>query len=218
MGAEGPTDDAAINAQRDRQIRNFLATLLLSQGTPMLLAGDEFGRTQDGNNNAYCQDSDISWVNWELGEKGRSLIAFVQKLTRLRHDFAILRRNRYLRGERNEELDVKDVTWINASGAEMQDDQWDDEGMRCFGMLIDGRAQPTGIRKRGGDATILLVFNAAADGVDFTLPECPGRESWTLVIDTNQPETKDATFNTGDVYHTTARSVLVFGHPNDAAG
>jgi isoamylase len=215
MGAEGPTDDVAINAQRDRQMRNFLTTLLLSQGTPMLLAGDEFGRTQGGNNNAYCQDSDISWVNWEIEENGRALIAFVQKLTRLRHDFAILRRNRFLRGGTNEELGVKDVTWINASGAEMRDNQWTDEGMRCFGMLIDGRAQPTGIRKRGGDATILLVFNAAGDVVNFTLPECPGGERWTLKIDTNHPEGEEAEFGTGDVYLTTGRSVLVFGHPND---
>jgi isoamylase len=215
MGAEGPTDDVAINAQRARQIRNFLTTLLLSQGTPMLLAGDEFGRTQGGNNNAYCQDSDISWVHWVIEENGRALIAFVQKLTRLRHDFAILRRNRFLRGGTNEELGVKDVTWINASGAEMRDNQWTDEGMRCFGMLIDGRAQPTGIRKRGGDATILLVFNAAGDVVNFTLPECPGGERWRLKIDTNQPEGEEAEFGTGDVYLTTERSVLVFGHPND---
>jgi isoamylase len=215
MGAEGPTDDAGVNALRERQIRNMLTTLLLSQGTPMMLAGDEFGRTQGGNNNAYCQDNDISWVDWDIKEKGDSLISFVQKLTKLRHDYAILRRNRFLHGDYNEDLAVKDVTWINASGNEMKDNQWTDESMRCFGMLIDGRAQPTGIKKRGGDATILLVFNAAADGVNFVLPECPGGERWTLRIDTNQPETTETIFSTGDVYLTTGRSVLVFGHPND---
>ncbi|MCB8874557.1 glycogen debranching protein GlgX [Acidisoma silvae] len=213
-GAEGPTDDAEINALRERQIRNMLTTLLLSQGTPMLLAGDEFGRTQQGNNNAYCQDSEISWLNWQIEEKGQSLIAFVRKLTTLRHNYAILRRNRFLRGVFNEELGVKDVTWINASGAEMEDGQWGDEGMRCFGMLIDGRAQPSGIRKRGGDATILLVFNAAADGVNFTLPECAGGDEWTLIVDTNRPDIEDVVSKTGDVYTVTGRSVLAFGHPN----
>jgi isoamylase len=210
MGVEGPTDDADINAQRDRQIRNLLTTLLLSQGTPMLLAGDEFGRTQGGNNNAYCQDSDISWLNWKIEEKGQSLIAFVKHLTKLRHDFAILRRNRFLTGDYNEELGVKDVTWINASGAEMKTEQWRDEGMRCFGMLIDGRAQPTGIKKRGDDATMLLVFNGAADGVNFTIPECPGGIAWKLIIDTNQAEVPEASFKTAEVYTATGRSVLVF--------
>jgi isoamylase len=218
MGVEGPTDDADINAQRDRQIRNMLTTLLLSQGTPMLLAGDEFGRTQNGNNNAYCQDSDISWVNWDIEEKGQSLIAFVQKLTKLRHGHAILRRNLFLRGGHNEALDLKDVTWINAAGIEMEDEQWHDEGMRCFGMLIDGRAQPSGIKKRGGDSTMLLVFNAAADGVNFTLPESPGSDDWTLLIDTNQPELDEAPFKTGDVYLATGRSVLLFAHPHPNEG
>ncbi len=215
MGVEGPTDDPGINASRERQLRNMLATLLLSQGTPMLLAGDEFGRTQGGNNNAYCQDSDISWIDWQIAGKGQALIAFVRKLTKLRHGHAILRRNRFLRGEYNQELGVKDVTWINASGEEMQDEQWDDSGMRCFGMLIDGRAQPSGIRKRGGDATLLLVFNAAANGVAFKLPECPGGEEWTRLIDTNQPEVAEAAFKTGETYLATERSVLVFGHPNE---
>jgi glycogen operon protein len=210
MGVEGPTDDPEINAQRDRQIRNMLTTLLLSQGTPMLLAGDEFGRTQNGNNNAYCQDSEISWVNWALEEKGESLIAFVKQLTKLRHNFAILRRNRFLTGAYNEELGVKDVTWINASGAEMKDSQWRDAGMRCFGMLIDGRAQPTGIKKRGDDATMLLVFNGAGDGVNFTLPECPGGSAWTLLIDTNQTTVEPADFKSGKVYIATGRSALVF--------
>ena len=152
-GVEGPTDDPDINLFRQRQIRNMLATLLLSQGTPMMLAGDEFGRTQQGNNNAYCQDSPISWLNWEIEEKGKHLIEFVKQLTTLRHKFPILRRNRWLTGWYDEELGVKDLTWINANGHEMEDQHWGDGNMKCFGMLIDGRAQPTGIHKRGEDAT-----------------------------------------------------------------
>ncbi|MGH7077126.1 MAG: glycogen debranching protein GlgX, partial [Acetobacteraceae bacterium] len=113
-GIEGPTDDPGINELRARQIRNMLATLILSQGTPMLLGGDEFGRTQGGNNNAYCQDNEISWLDWSIGEKGKALIRFVRKLTGLRHRYPALRRTRFLTAEFNEELGLKDVTWINA--------------------------------------------------------------------------------------------------------
>jgi isoamylase len=216
-GVEGPSDDPEIEALRARQIRNMLATLLLAQGTPMLLAGDEFGRTQQGNNNAYCQDSDISWVNWEIEEKGQNLIAFVKTLTGLRHRYPILRRTRFLTGAYNEELGVKDVTWINASGEEMDDAQWSDEGMKCFGMLIDGRAQATGLKKRGGDATMLLVFNGAPDGVNFIIPDTLGGEGWKMVLDTNIPEGSDGKFNTGDVYTVTGRSVLVLAHVDEPA-
>ncbi|MCU1294564.1 MAG: glycogen debranching protein GlgX, partial [Bryobacterales bacterium] len=170
-GVEGPTDDPAINDLRSRQIRNLMSTLLLSQGTPMILGGDEFARTQGGNNNAYCQDDEISWVNWNIGEEGRSLIEFVRKLTGLRHRYPILRRNLFLTGEYNEELGVKDLTWLNANGCEMEQQNWEDPLMRCFGMLLDGRAQPTGIRQRGREATLLLIFNSHHDLVNFTLPE-----------------------------------------------
>src|SRR5207247_4431422 len=101
-------------------------TLLWSQGTPMVLAGDEFTRTQNGNNNAYCQDNEISWVDWDSNKEGRSLIGFVKKLTALRHKYPILRRSRFLSGVYNEEPGIKDVTWINASGAEMKLEEWDD--------------------------------------------------------------------------------------------
>ena len=131
-GAEGPTDDDEVSALRGRRRRNLLATLLLSQGTPMLLAGDEFLRTQNGNNNAYCQDNEISWVNWDIGEEGQRLIRFVQKLTALRHKYPILRCNRFLTGVYNEELGVRDVTWINASGAEMKAEDWANVDMECL--------------------------------------------------------------------------------------
>jgi isoamylase len=212
-GAEGPTDDPGINALRERQLRNFLATLLLSQGTPMMLAGDEFGRTQRGNNNAYCQDNEISWVDWNIGEKGQCLTRFVQKLTRLRHKYAILRRNLFLTGQYNEQLEVKDVTWINANGSEMEEAHWNDPHMRCFGMLMDGRAQTTGIRQLGKNATMLLVINGAHELVEFTLPECPGGRQWSLLIDTNIcGDIQQASFETGQKYSVTARSLLLFVH------
>ena len=210
-GVEGPTDDPAINALRERQMRNMLATLLLSQGTPMLLAGDEFGRTQQGNNNAYCQDNLISWVDWKLAASNVALIRLVQKLTALRHKYAILRRNRFLTGAYDEELEVKDLTWINASGAEMKSEDWSDGNMRCFGMLMDGRARPTGVRQRGTEATMLLVLNAHHDLVQFTLPACAGGEHWTVVLDTNFPDSETVeSLAAGDKYAVTARSLLLF--------
>jgi glycogen operon protein len=209
-GAEGPTDDPEINTLRERQTRNLLSTLLLSQGTPMMLAGDEFARTQQGNNNAYCQDNEISWFDWRLADKGSSLIALVQKLTRLRHKYAILRRNRFLTGAYDEELEVKDLTWINASGAEMRAEDWGDTSMRCFGMLMDGRARPTGVRQRGTEATMLLVLNAHHDLVQFTLPSSPGGEIWTVVLDTHIPDTDaGAALATGEQYAVTGRSLLL---------
>lgn len=213
-GVEGPTDDPEVNRLRRRQMRNMLATLLLSQGTPMMVAGDEFARTQQGNNNAYCQDNDISWVDWSLQEKNKDQVEFVRKLTSLRHRYPILRRNLFLTGEYNEELGVKDVTWINANGAEMKDSNWGDTGMRCFGMLMDGRAQTSGIHQRGHEATLLLVINGHFDLVKFTMPECPGGDSWKLLIDTNLEGTgaesiEKEMFKTGESYDVTARSLLL---------
>jgi isoamylase len=210
-GEEGPTDDVKINRLRERQMRNFLATLLLSQGTPMLLAGDEFGRTQKGNNNAYCQDTEISWFDWNIGEKGKSLVQFVEKLATLRHKYPILRRNRFLTGQFVEEIGVKDVTWINANGGEMTPEQWQDNSMACFGMLLDGRAQATGIRKSSNDATLLLVINGHSDMVEFALPECYGAMHWSVLIDTNIDDSSvRGTFDPGDKYDVTARSLLLF--------
>ena len=210
-GAEGSTDDEAINTLRHRQMRNFLATLLLSQGTPMMVAGDEFGRTQQGNNNAYCQDNEISWLNWELDEEAKSLVRFTSKLTALRAQYPILRRNRFLTGAYDEELEVKDLTWINAAGHEMRSEDWSDPRMQCFGMLIDGRSQPTGVRQRGTEATMLLVLNAYHDLVQFTLPASPGGNAWKLLIDTNIPDSEaQPQFAAGDVYGVTGRSLLLY--------
>ncbi|MEM5436269.1 glycogen debranching protein GlgX [Paraburkholderia diazotrophica] len=211
-GAEGPTDDAEVIALRERQKRNMLATLLFSQGTPMLLAGDEFGRTQKGNNNAYCQDDEISWVDWTgIDDNGRALTEFVRKLTTLRHALPVLRRNRFLTGEMREDIGVKDVKWLSPAGVELTGDQWDDATMRCFGLVIDGRAQASGIRKPASDATLLLVVNAYHDVVDFTLPEIPGSDQWSCMIDTNAPERDELPdFESGDVYQVTGRSMLLF--------
>jgi isoamylase len=210
-GAEGPTDDEAITSLRERQKRNLLGTLLLSQGTPMIVAGDEFGRTQQGNNNAYCQDNAISWLNWNVDEKGQSLTRFVQKITALRRKYPILRRNLFLTGAYDEQLEVKDLTWINAAGGEMTAQDWADLNTRCFGMLIDGRSQPTGIRQRGAEATLLVVLNAYHDLVEFSLPAHADGSTWSLLVDTNKADNEPAvTFDPGAQYGVTGRSLLVF--------
>ena len=214
-GVEGPTDDAAINELRSRQIRNLLATLLLSQGSPMLLAGDEFGRTQRGNNNAYCQDNELSWLNWELDDKVRSLVKFVQKLCALRRQYPILRRSRFLTGDYDRELEVKDLTWINASQRrEMSGEDWGDEGMRCFGMMMDGRARPSGVRQRGTEAAMLLVLNAHHDLVELHAASSAPAAPW-LGIGSSTPtlrERRAEAFAAGraEVYALTGRSLALF--------
>jgi glycogen operon protein len=177
----------------------------------MLLAGDEFARTQRGNNNAYCQDNELSWVDWSHDDRAQRLIGFVRKLIGLRHQYPILRRSRFLTGEYNEELGVKDVAWINATGEEMRQEHWDDPNTRCFGMLLDGRAQETGIRRRGELATLLIIFNPWQDVVKFTLPAANGGGRWRLRADTNFPDsTEEPEFAIGHVYEVTARSLLLF--------
>ncbi|VVB48913.1 Glycogen operon protein GlgX [Beijerinckiaceae bacterium RH CH11] len=217
-GVEGETDDPAILELRERQKRNILTTLFVSQGLPMLLAGDEFGRTQHGNNNAYCQDNAIGWVDWSLlsapdepEKPGNALYAFTQKLAQLRHDYPILRRERFLTGHYNEELDVKDVTWMRPDGKEMQDADWSDGNAHSLAVLLDGRAQPTGIKKRGSDTTLLLCFNAYHDVVRFKLIKMAGAEKWVRLLDTNQPEAEEGTsFKPGQDYDVTGRSVVIF--------
>ncbi|MFL9868630.1 glycogen debranching protein GlgX [Paraburkholderia fungorum] len=212
MGVEGATDDADIRQQRERQKRNLLATLLLSQGTPMILAGDEFGRTQQGNNNAYCQDNEISWVDWEgIDDDGRALTEFVKNLTTLRHRLPVLRRGRFLSGEFNEVLEVTDARWLSPDGTDLSQEQWDDPSMRCFGLVIDGRAQASGIRRPASDATLLLVLNAHHDVVNFTLPDVPEGDQWTCLLDTNMPVRAELPqFSAGDAYQVTSRSLLLF--------
>ena len=209
-GVEGPTDDPPINALRWCQMRNFLATLILSQGTPMIRAGDEFGRTQNGNNNAYCQDNEISWVDWRLDEEQQVLVQFFRQLTALFHRYPVLRRSRFITGETYPYIDVKDVTWIDANGSEMKPETWDNEHTRCFGMLLDGRAQTTGIKRRGSDATLLIVFNAHHDVVKFRLPLYYEAYGWTWLIDTNAPVSPARKFRGGDAYKATGRSLLMF--------
>src|SRR5690606_11059322 len=210
-GCEGPTDDPEINELRMRQMRNLMATLLFSQGTPMLLAGDEFSRTQQGNNNVYCQDNELGWIDWNLDEDGTGLLAFTRRLIALRRAYPILRRQRFLVGEYNEELGVKDVTWLSPTGDEMTDDQWEDPHARCLGMLLDGRAQPTGVRRSGDDATLLLVFNAHHDVVNFCLPEVAQGSCWHCLVDTHRPQLRKREIHEfNSEFQVTGNSLLLF--------
>lgn len=212
-GCEGLTEDSNIIALRQRQMKNLLATLLLSQGTPMMLAGDEFGNTQQGNNNAYCQDNEISWLDWNFNSNQKELLEFTKYLIELRHGFPILRRGRFLVGEYNEEFDVKDVMWLAQDGSEMKEEQWNNPHIAWLGMMIDGRAQPTGIHQSASDATLLLIMNAHSEPVTFSLPQVPQGTEWKCLINTNhvfEPNTSLGNFAFGHSFIVTDRSLLLF--------
>ena len=211
-GAEGPTDNDEIVEIRFRQMRNMLATLLLSRGTPMLLAGDEVARSQNGNNNAYCQDNETSWLDWSaISKRGSELARFTRRVIALRRALPMLRRGRFLTGRSDEELGVKDVAWFSPAGAEMTAENWADSHARCMGVLLDGRAQETGIRRVGTDATLLLILNSHDDVVNFALPPAVGGQEWMRLIDTNQAgHAGMPRFQFAQVYEVAGRSLLLF--------
>ena len=211
-GVEGSTDDPQIRAVRLVQMRNMLATLLLSRGTPMLLGGDEFGRTQGGNNNAYCQDNDITWFDWEgIGPDGRGQAEFVRKLLMIRNALPMLRRGRFLTGAYDAEIGVKDATWLRPDGEEMKEENWSDPHARCLGVLLDGRAQETGIRRVGDDSTLLIIVNSHTDVVPFILPRAAGGSRWIKLLDTHKPgDTELAKARFGQRYEMPGRALLLF--------
>ena len=185
-GAEGPTNDPQINALRDRQRRNFLTTLFLSQGVPMLCGGDEWGRTQNGNNNSYCQDNEISWFNWERDEKENQFFEFTRKLIQLRNEHPVFRRPKFLKGRRIPGSEIRDVMWFNPGGNQMTEVEWTSPFVRCLGMLLSGDA--TDVLNFEGepvrDDTFLLLINAHYEPIAFVLP---GQEhlEWQLILDTS---------------------------------
>jgi len=185
-GVEGPTDEAEINTLRERQCRNFLTTLFISQGVPMLLGGDEFGRTQNGNNNAYCQDNELSWLHWEeWDQKQKTLFEFTRRLIQLRREHPVFRRPKFFQGRRIRGSEIKDVMWFNPGGNEMSEEDWSLPFARCLGMMLSGDTidvlnfQGDPIR----DDTFLFVINAHYETISFLLP---GQEQieWQLLIDT----------------------------------
>jgi len=210
-GVEGVTADPAINVLRDRQTRNMMATLLCSQGTPHVLAGDERHRSQRGNNNAYCQDNDVSWLDWELDDGIHASVRFFQRLCALRHKYKNLRSHQFLRGEHKVESDSKPVSWINARGAELQDSEWRDERMKCFGMMIDAHPTLDAESSIGPDAAVLILLNAHYEIIDFVLPECRGEIKWVRLLDTNLVQDKSPyQGNTRNTYSLNDRSLAIF--------
>jgi len=183
-GAEGPSDDPAINGLRERQKRNLLATLLLSQGVPMLLAGDERGRTQRGNNNAYCQDNEISWVDWTPSPARERLTEFTRILIVLRRSHRIFRRRDFFQGRPLHGSEVKDIQWLKADGAEMSDQEWEHEQARCLGVYLAGGSLNEADRfgLPAFDDDFFLLFNAHHEDIAFTMPPAGG--TWHGVIDT----------------------------------
>jgi glycogen operon protein len=198
-GAEGETEDDGIVATRERQKRNFLATLLLSHGTPMILAGDEFGRTQGGNNNGYAQDSEISWVHWDLGENASALTAFVQQVIAIRNAQPLLRRENW--------RDQMSVTWINTSGGEQQAAHWLDAGATTLGVRFardDLKGKDGGIWWEA-----LILFNPHDGDVPFTLPERDGADAWRIALDTATPNGEPRSVPAGTPMTMTPRSLLL---------
>ena len=186
FGVEGPTSDPAIQQARVQQRRNFMATLLLSQGVPMICGGDEMGRTQKGNNNAYCQDNDISWYDWSLTDEDSSFLEFTRMLIALRQEHPVLRRQRYFQGRPLRGANVKDLSWFDPSGVEMTDAMWLAPHVRTIGVRVNGAAMDE-IDRRGEpitDETFLLLLNADEAPRPFRLPHLPAGVAWTRVFDT----------------------------------
>lgn len=185
-GEEGPTDDQAIMQLRWQQRRNFLATLLLSQGVPMLLAGDEMGHTQRGNNNAYCQDNELSWLDWAWSEADQALFGFVQQLVWLRKRHRIFRRQRFFEGRARGSNAVKDITWLTPEGTELTDEQWNHEFARCLGVMLvgEGMQEYDERRRHIRDDDFLLLLNAHHGPLPFELPTPPRAKGWWLLLDT----------------------------------
>jgi len=184
-GVEGPSDDPRVRALRARQQRNFLATLLLSRGVPMLLAGDEIGRTQQGNNNAYCQDNEVSWVDWTLDAERASLLGFVRRLIQLRREHPAFRRRDFFQGRPLHGGGVKDILWLRPDGGEMSDHEWEREHARCLAVYLAGDGLNE-VDRRGRslrDDDFLMLFNAHHEEIAFVLPSLPG-EPWRCVLDT----------------------------------
>ncbi len=183
-GAEGPTDDAGITELRERQRRNLLTTLFLSQGVPMINGGDEIGRTQQGNNNVYCQDNELSWYDWDLDDRKKALLNFTRELVSLRREYPLLRSRTFFQGRPIRGGDIKDIMWLRADGAEMTDEDWGASWIRCIGLLLGGdipcRAEP--------ENPFLVIFNSHHEPVDFSVPAAAKGMKWDIIADTGGRE------------------------------
>jgi isoamylase len=213
-GVEGPTDDLAIFGVRERQKRNFLTTLLLSQGVPMILGGDEIGRSQRGNNNAYCQDNELSWFDWSDVKENWVLRDFIRRLTALRKDHPVFRRRRWFQGRPiRGSGGVSDIGWFTPDGEEMSDDDWAAGFAKSIAVVLNGEGIATGGTRgeRTVDDTFCVLFNAHGDPLKFTLPPPEWGERWQPVLDTSQPllEHDEASVKAGDTLEVEAQCVVL---------
>jgi isoamylase len=212
-GVEGPTDDPEILALRAKQMRNIFATLMLSQGTPMISHGDEIGRTQQGNNNVYCQDNELSWMDWTLCDKNADLLNFTRTVAGLRKHHSVFRRRRFFEGKPIRSADqVRDIAWLTPSGQEMTPEDWGSGFGKCVAVFLNGDAIPApNVRgERVVDDSFLLCFNAHDKVVDFITPDGDYAQQWTAALDTADPTgATDLVINAGEKISLQARSVLV---------
>lgn len=214
-GEEGPTEDPRINKLRARQRRNFLTTLLLSQGTPMIAHGDEMARTQDGNNNVYCQDNETSWMDWELADKNAALMEFTKRLITIRRNHPVFRRRRFLAGgPLGSEVGDRDIAWLVPSGKLMGQSDWDFAFGKSLMVYFNGKAiqEPDARGQRIEDDSFIMMFNAYHEPIDFTLPDTEFGPAWKLIVDTNvdtgYPD-EAKTLRAGDSITVEARSTLI---------
>ncbi|MEO3857444.1 glycogen debranching protein GlgX [Acrocarpospora sp. B8E8] len=214
-GAEGPVEDPEIVRLRRRQRRNFLATLFVSQGVPMLTAGDEFGRTQHGNNNAYCQDNELSWVDWSLARTESDLLEFVRALAAFRRDHPVFRRRRFFSGRKDSE-GMRDIVWLTPAGREMDHGDWHAGYAKSIGVFVNGDAitEPGPRGEKIADQSFLLLINAHHESVTFTLPGAEYGVSWQATIDTAEERVSDDPFpdqawTYGSEVHVTGRSLRI---------
>jgi len=209
-GAEGPTDDPAIVKLRAKQKRNFMATLFLSQGVPMLLAGDEIGRTQHGNNNAYCQDTELSWLHWDLKAEDRDFLGFVQQMIRLRREHPVFRRRYFFKGQEIKGTGMKDLVWLRPDGQEMTESDWHQPTTRTLGLFLAGVLAEQDERGRQlRDDNFLLLLNAQADPVSFVLPKFNnGATAWVVDVDTDNTASHSH-HASGEAYQLAGRALVL---------
>ncbi|MEU4390242.1 glycogen debranching protein GlgX [Kribbella sp. NPDC023855] len=219
-GAEGSTDDPAVLELRGRQQRNFLTTLLISQGVPMIAHGDELGRTQSGNNNVYCQDNELAWVDWDLTQSQKDLLTFTRRLVRLRHEHPVLRRRRFFHGDTGVD-GLGDLVWFSPNGKEMQDGDWSRDDARAVAVFLNGDAisEPDPRGQPVVDDSFLILLNSDYQPLDFLLPSKEYGESWTVVVDTTTPTGVhgDEEHAAGSTIRIEARGTLVLTRPRQAS-
>jgi len=210
-GVEGDTTEADILALRAQQMRNLAATVLLAQGVPMLSGGDEFGRSQKGNNNVYCQDNPLAWQAWSPSAEQADFFAFVQRCLELRATHPVLRRRRFWRGRAVTGSNLKDLTWFEPSGREMTTTAWRQAFVRCLGMRLLGDAieEPDDKGQAIRGDTLFLLLNAHHDAIEFSLPETGGRLHWEIELDTATPDVSQRLFSPGDLYPLQGRSLVL---------